>query len=137
MKTLAALIVALWIAPPCTAQSAAPVTLRPVLQQLRSEFDTHRETLGATDALTTVKHGLRDWVESRLMTAPQNVDTRAFPLMIYDPRAGDTIKKLLSLQGNPAMKEDWWTSPKTGEVVDFIDFCRSEGRFAKRFVKLS
>ena len=39
----------------------------------------------------------------------------------------------LSLQGNPAMKEDWWTNPKTGEVVDFIDFCRSEGRFAKHF----
>ena len=63
------------------------------------------------------------------------VDTRAFPLMIYDPRAGDTIKKRLSLQGNPAMKEDWWTNPKTGEVVDFIDFCRSEGRFAKHFDK--
>ncbi|PYR74183.1 MAG: hypothetical protein DMF87_23565 [Acidobacteria bacterium] len=83
MKTLAALIVALSIAPPCTAQSAAPVTLRPVLQQLRSEFDTHRETLGATDALTTVKHGLRDWVESRLMTAPQNVDTRAFAAALH------------------------------------------------------
>ncbi len=63
------------------------------------------------------------------------VDTRAFPLMIYDPRAGDTIKKRLSLQGNPAMKEDWWTNPKTGEMVDFIDFCRSEGRFSKHFDK--
>jgi pyruvate/2-oxoacid:ferredoxin oxidoreductase beta subunit/NAD-dependent dihydropyrimidine dehydrogenase PreA subunit len=63
------------------------------------------------------------------------VDTRAFPLLIYDPRAGETIKKRLSLQGNPAMKEDWWTNPKTGEVVDFIDFCRSEGRFSKHFDK--
>jgi len=61
------------------------------------------------------------------------VDTRAFPLLQYDPRKGDTIRKRLSLQGNPAMKEDWWTNPKTGEVVDFIDFCRSEGRFAKQF----
>ena len=63
------------------------------------------------------------------------VDSRAFPLMIYDPRAGDTLKKRLSLQGNPAMKEDWWTNPKTSEVVDFIDFCRSEGRFSKHFDK--
>jgi hypothetical protein len=31
------------------------------------------------------------------------------------------------------MKEDWWTNPKTGETVDFITFCRSEGRFAKHF----
>jgi len=63
------------------------------------------------------------------------VDTRAFPLMIHDPTKGDSIKKRLSLQGNPAVKEDWWTNPKTKEVVDFIDFCRSEGRFGKHFDK--
>ncbi len=63
------------------------------------------------------------------------VDTRAFPILIYDPRKGDTMKKRLSLQGNPAVKEDWWKNPKTGETVDFIDFCRSEGRFAKHFDK--
>ncbi|GAB4138507.1 MAG: hypothetical protein Tsb009_06710 [Planctomycetaceae bacterium] len=61
------------------------------------------------------------------------VDTRAFPLVVYDPRKGDTIKSRTSLQGNPAVKDDWWKNPKTGEVVDFIDFCRSEGRFAKHF----
>ena len=33
------------------------------------------------------------------------------------------------------MKDDWWKNPKTGETVDFIDFCRSEGRFSKHFVK--
>ena len=61
------------------------------------------------------------------------VDTRAFPLLIFDPSKGDTIKKRLSLIGNPATKEDWWTNPKTKETVDFIDFCRSEGRFGKHF----
>jgi len=59
------------------------------------------------------------------------VDTRAFPLLMYDPRKGDTIAERLSLQGNPALTEDWYTNPKTGKVVDFIDFARSEGRFAK------
>jgi hypothetical protein len=63
------------------------------------------------------------------------VDTRAFPLLIYDPRKGNTIRERLSLQGNPAISEDWWTNPKTGEVVDFIDFARSEGRFGKHFDK--
>jgi pyruvate/2-oxoacid:ferredoxin oxidoreductase beta subunit len=61
------------------------------------------------------------------------VDTRAFPLLVYDPRKGATIRERLSLQGNPAVHDDWWKNPKTGQVVDFIDFCRSEGRFEKHF----
>ena len=63
------------------------------------------------------------------------VDTRAFPLIIYDPRKGDTIRERMSLQGNPAINDDWWTNPKTGDQVDFIDFARSEGRFVKHFDK--
>jgi pyruvate/2-oxoacid:ferredoxin oxidoreductase beta subunit len=63
------------------------------------------------------------------------VNTRAFPLLVYDPRKGDTIKERLSLQGNPAVNDDWYKNPKTGEQVDFIDFARSEGRFAKHFDK--
>jgi pyruvate ferredoxin oxidoreductase beta subunit len=63
------------------------------------------------------------------------VDTRAFPLLIYDPRKGDTIRERLSLQGNPAVKDDWWTNPKTGEQVDFIDFAAAKAAFAKHFDK--
>jgi pyruvate/2-oxoacid:ferredoxin oxidoreductase beta subunit/NAD-dependent dihydropyrimidine dehydrogenase PreA subunit len=77
------------------------------------------------------EHGVADNMASD--QARLAVDTRAFPLLIYDPRAGDTIKSRLSLQGNPATKDDWYKNPKTGDVVDFIDFCRSEGRFAKHF----
>jgi pyruvate/2-oxoacid:ferredoxin oxidoreductase beta subunit len=79
------------------------------------------------------EHGVADNMAGH--QARLAVDTRAFPLLIYDPRKGDTIKKRLSLQGNPAMKDDWWSDPKTKRVVDFIDFCRSEGRFAKQFDK--
>src|SRR4029078_1658068 len=53
----------------------------------------------------------------------------------HDPRKGGTIRERLSLQGNPASGEAWWTHPKTGQVVDFIDFARSEGRFSKHFDK--
>jgi pyruvate ferredoxin oxidoreductase beta subunit len=63
------------------------------------------------------------------------VDTRAFPLLIYDPRKGNTIRERLSLQGNPAINDDWWVNPKTGQQVDFVDFARSEGRFSKQFDK--
>jgi hypothetical protein len=63
------------------------------------------------------------------------VDSRAFPILIYDPRKGERIKERLSLQGNPAVKDDWYKNPKTSEEVTFIDFARSEGRFAKHFDK--
>ena len=79
------------------------------------------------------EHGVADNMAAD--QARRAVDTRAFPLLVYDPRAGGTIRERLSLQGNPAVKNDWYTHPKTGEVKDFIDFCRSEGRFAKHFDK--
>ncbi|MBM81788.1 MAG: thiamine pyrophosphate-binding protein [Planctomycetaceae bacterium] len=77
------------------------------------------------------EHGVADNMATD--QAKLAVDTRAFPLLIYDPSKADTIKKRLSLVGNPAVKADWWKNPKTGEIVDFIDFCRSEGRFGKHF----
>ena len=63
------------------------------------------------------------------------VDTRAFPILIYDPRKGDKVKERLSLQGNYAIKDDWYVHPKTKEPITFIDFARSEGRFSKHFDK--
>ncbi len=63
------------------------------------------------------------------------VESRAFPIFVYDPRKGEKIRERLSLVGNPAQKEDWWTPPKSGKPFTFIDFARSEGRFAKQFDK--
>ena len=77
------------------------------------------------------EHGVADNMAGE--QARLAVDTRAFPILIYDPRKGNTIKKRLSLQGNPAVKDDWFKNPKTGEEIDFIHFCRSEGRFVKHF----
>ncbi|TWU20362.1 thiamine pyrophosphate-dependent enzyme [Bythopirellula polymerisocia] len=77
------------------------------------------------------EHGVGD--NMAVEQARLAVDTRAFPLLVYDPNKGSRIKQRLSLQGNPAMKEDWFTNPKTGEQVDFLDFARSEGRFVKHF----
>src|SRR5580692_4894584 len=79
------------------------------------------------------EHGVADNMAGE--QARLAVDTRAFPLLIYDPRKGDTIKTRLSLQGNPAVKDDWYVNPKTKEPVTFIDFARSEGRFSKHFDK--
>lgn len=79
------------------------------------------------------EHGVADNMAGE--QARLAVDSRAFPLLVYDPRKGSRIKERLSLQGNPAANEDWYKNPKTGEEVTFIDFARSEGRFAKHFDK--
>jgi pyruvate/2-oxoacid:ferredoxin oxidoreductase beta subunit/NAD-dependent dihydropyrimidine dehydrogenase PreA subunit len=79
------------------------------------------------------EHGVADNMAAE--QARLAVDSRAFPLLIYDPRAGDTIKSRLSLQGNPNVKGDWYIHPKTGKEITFIDFARTEGRFAKHFDK--
>src|SRR5947208_2177749 len=79
------------------------------------------------------EHGVADNMAGE--QARLAVDTRAFPLLIYDPRKGDTIKTRLSLQGNPAVKDDWYKNPKTNQEVTFVDFARSEGRFVKHFDK--
>ena len=62
------------------------------------------------------------------------VDSRAFPLFTYDPRRGNSLAERLSLQGNPAVKEDWTKNPD-GTTFDFISFARTEGRFGQHFDK--
>lgn len=79
------------------------------------------------------EHGVSDNYSSH--QARLAVETRAFPLFIYDPRKGELIRERLSLQGNPAQKQDWATDPKTGQPLDFVSFARTEGRFAKQFDK--
>jgi pyruvate ferredoxin oxidoreductase beta subunit len=77
------------------------------------------------------EHGVPDCNSAR--QAKLAVEARAFPLLIYDPRKGERIRERLSLVGNPAQKADWWTPPNSDTPVTFIDFARTEGRFAKQF----
>jgi pyruvate/2-oxoacid:ferredoxin oxidoreductase beta subunit len=76
------------------------------------------------------EHGIADDAASR--QARLAVDSRAFPLFTYDPRRGSRLADRLSLQGNPAVRDDWARSP-SGEPVDFLTFARSEGRFLAHF----
>jgi pyruvate/2-oxoacid:ferredoxin oxidoreductase beta subunit/Pyruvate/2-oxoacid:ferredoxin oxidoreductase delta subunit len=76
------------------------------------------------------EHGIADDASSR--QAKLAVESRAFPLFVYDPRKGASMAERLSLTGNPAVKEDWAKAPD-GTVIDFLTFARSEGRFAPHF----
>jgi len=77
------------------------------------------------------EHGVGDHLAGE--RARLAVDSRTFPLLTYDPDAGERIRDRLSLKGNPATDKDWYTDPKTGERVDFVTFARGEGRFEKQF----
>ncbi len=76
------------------------------------------------------EHGIADDASNRQSRLA--VDSRAFPLFVYDPRKGATLRERLSLQGNPDPKSDWSSLPD-GTVVDFLAFARTEGRFAPHF----
>jgi pyruvate/2-oxoacid:ferredoxin oxidoreductase beta subunit/NAD-dependent dihydropyrimidine dehydrogenase PreA subunit len=77
------------------------------------------------------EHGVGDHLAGE--RARLAVDSRTFPLIIYDPEAGERIKDRLSLKGNPVPDKDWYVDPKTQERVDFVTFARGEGRFEKHF----
>jgi pyruvate/2-oxoacid:ferredoxin oxidoreductase beta subunit len=83
-----------------------------------------------TYAACMPEHGIAD--DSATRQAKLAVDSRAFPLFSYDPRRGSSMAERLSLQGNPALKDDWARSPD-GSVLDFLAFARTEGRFAPHF----
>jgi hypothetical protein len=69
-----ALIIALF-----QAQPTAPLTgVRETLRQLKGQLEAHQPTFGAAPELTTAKHQLRDWIESRLAGEGQAFDVRAF-----------------------------------------------------------
>lgn len=76
------------------------------------------------------EHGIAD--DASAAHARQAVDSRAFPLFTYDPRRGERLAERLSLQGNPAVRDDWDRQPD-GTAFDFVAFARGEGRFAPHF----
>jgi pyruvate ferredoxin oxidoreductase beta subunit len=76
------------------------------------------------------EHGIAD--DAGVRQSKLAVDSRAFPLFTFDPRRGASVAERLSLQGNPALRDDWSTL-RDGTAVDFLTFARSEGRFGPHF----
>jgi len=77
------------------------------------------------------EHGVGD--DMAIEQSRRAVQSRAFPLFVHDPRKGESMHERLSLRGNPATTEDWYTDSKTGEPYTFIDYARTEGRFRRQF----
>jgi pyruvate-ferredoxin/flavodoxin oxidoreductase len=89
-----------------------------------------------------VEHGLPDdWAARAARLA---LDSRAFPLLTYDPDGGPSLADRLSLEGNPSVEERWPTYPleyvdEAGEArsieipVTIADWAATEVRFRKHF----
>ena len=80
------------------------------------------------------EHGVGDDAASR--QARFSVDSRAFPIFVFDPRKGPRMQNQWSLKGNPSVNKDWHRKKNDdGEFVEvrFRDFAASEGRFRKQF----
>jgi pyruvate/2-oxoacid:ferredoxin oxidoreductase beta subunit/NAD-dependent dihydropyrimidine dehydrogenase PreA subunit len=80
------------------------------------------------------EHGVADNMAAH--QAKLAVQSRAFPIFIYDPDAGRTIKQRMSLVGNPSIDRDWHTISRpdgTQETINFLTWARTEGRFKKHF----
>ncbi len=89
-----------------------------------------------------VEHGLPDeWAPHAARLA---LESRAFPLLVFDPDAGETLAECLSLDGNPALDARWLTYEleyvdEDGEAkrmelpVTTADWAATEGRFKKHF----
>jgi len=76
------------------------------------------------------EHGVGDALAAH--QAKLAVESRAFPLMVHDPRRGERLRERLDLKGNPSLRADWHCD-KQGQEVDFLSFARSEGRFRRHF----
>ena len=91
------------------------------------------------------EHGLADDAANR--AARFALESRAFPVLVYDPGAGDSMSECLSLDGNPSLDDTWpeydlryrdadgqeqvMTLPMT-----IADWAATESRFRKHFSPL-
>jgi len=93
-------------------------------------------------AVCQPEHGVAD--DAADMQSKLAVESRAYPLMTYDPREDDTWEKSMSLKGNPALEEDWTSyelnfvdeygiEDKMTVPLTFADWAMTEGRFQKHF----
>jgi len=90
------------------------------------------------------EHGIGD--ESAETQSKLAVESRAYPLFRFNPDTGTTFRECCSLDGNPAMDDDWPTyslnyQDESGSraqlelPMTFADFAVTEGRFLKHFRK--
>ena len=122
--------------------SGSPSNTTHLLEGFIDGLNSRRPAMFNIYATCQPEHGVPDdasYRQSKLV-----IESRGYPLMRFDPDAGNTISECLDLDGNPAMDQDWPTYTLNYEdengkessmdlPVTFADFAASEGRFRKHF----
>ncbi|MBC8258085.1 MAG: 2-oxoacid:acceptor oxidoreductase family protein [SAR324 cluster bacterium] len=113
-------------------------------------LNSRRPALFNIYAVCQPEHGVADDVAE--LQSKLAVESRAYPLLRFDPDEGTTWEECVTLEGNPAMEEDWPSYSIEYEKEDagtsgkgsldklqvpmtFADFALTEGRFRKNFRK--
>jgi pyruvate-ferredoxin/flavodoxin oxidoreductase len=121
-----------------SSQASASHLISGVIRGLNS----HRPAVFNVYTPCPVEHGLSDeWAPRASKLA---LESRAFPYLVFDPDAGETLADCLSLDGNPAVGETWPTytleyldgagEPRSMELpVTIADWAATEARFRKQF----
>lgn len=115
-------------------------TVGPMAKHFYSAIERANEFQGPAviNVFTTCQpeHGVAD--DMAAAQARLAVESRAFPVFVYDPDKGDSLKDGLSLAGNPSVNRNWTerrNKDGTKIPVTFLDWARTEGRFRKHFDK--
>jgi pyruvate-ferredoxin/flavodoxin oxidoreductase len=107
-------------------------------------LNSRRPALFNIYAVCPPEHGIGD--DKSVDQSKLAVEGRAYPLFRFDPDAGTTFSECISLEGNPALDQDWPTytlkyvdaqgaEQKMELPMTFADFAATEGRFGKQFRK--
>ncbi|MEW6163797.1 MAG: 2-oxoacid:acceptor oxidoreductase family protein [Pseudomonadota bacterium] len=115
-----------------------------LLESYIDGLNSRRPALFNIYAVCPPEHGVGD--DKSVDQSKLAVEGRAYPLFRFDPDAGTTFAECTSLEGNPALDQDWPTytlkyvaengAHETMELpMTFADFAATEARFLKQFKK--
>ncbi len=88
------------------------------------------------------EHGIPD--DATVLRSKMALESRAYPVLRFDPEAGSTWEECFDLEGNPDIDSDWPTyqlkyideegnEQQLELPMTFADFAVQEGRFRKHF----
>jgi pyruvate-ferredoxin/flavodoxin oxidoreductase len=124
-----------------SSQASPAHLLGGVLRGLQSKYPT----VFALHCPCPPEHGLGD--DQAPDAAKLALESRAYPLMVYDPAAGEKLSDRLSLDGNPSADGDWPEYDlryldENGQEVSLTlplttaDWAATEARFKKHFTRV-